>query len=238
VELVGLVDYSLVRDGVRILDRLSWSACSGERWVVLGSNGAGKTTLLHVLAEQARCDLVGLVAELPIPPQESALDVVVSGAFGRFDRSGEVWERVEAERASSLLAQLGCRAIANRHYGALSEGERRRVLIARALMPDPELLLLDEPAGGLDLAGREALVHWLNRLSADPRAPVTVLVTHHVEEIPPATTHALLLRAGRAVAQGPVAETLTGPALSRCFGLPVRCERWDGRWTARLATEA
>lgn len=226
---------SVVREGVRVLDRVSWTVRAGERWVVLGSNGAGKTTLLHELAARTRCDYVGMVADLPVPPGEQVLDVVLTAGYATFTRAGEDYQPADQARAVGLLARLGCRSLLARRFGSLSEGERRRVLIARALMADPELLLLDEPAAGLDLAGREGLVHWLSRLGTAPQSPVSVLVTHHVEEIPPSVTHALLLRQGRVVAGGPAGQVLTGPWLSACFGLPVAVERRDGRWTARLA---
>jgi iron complex transport system ATP-binding protein len=235
VDLIRLEGLRVVRDGVPVLDGVHWTVRSGERWVLLGSNGAGKTTLLHALADHAQCDNVGLVGGLEVPPGERVIDVVLTGCYGLLSRGGEAYDDADEVRAAALLARLGCRALRTRTYGSLSEGERRRVLIARALMADPEVLLLDEPAAGLDLAGREALLHWLTRLAGQPSAPVTVLVTHHVEEIPAGTTHALLLRAGRVVAAGPATEVLTGPKLSSCFGLPVHVARLDGRWVARLA---
>ncbi|MGW3808597.1 ABC transporter ATP-binding protein, partial [Micromonospora sp. NPDC005113] len=145
------------------------------------------------------------------------------------------YDRGDEARARALLSQLGIGGLAERRYGTLSEGERKRVQIARALMTDPELLLLDEPAAGLDLGGREDLVARLAELAYDPDAPALVLVTHHVEEIPPGFTHALLLREGGVVAQGLLAETLTGDNLSKTFGLPLVVERSGDRYTARAA---
>jgi iron complex transport system ATP-binding protein len=139
---------------------------------------------------------------------------------------------MDAAQAQALLERLGIAHLAERTFGTLSEGERKRAQIARALMTDPELLLLDEPAAGLDLGAREQLVATLDGLAADPTAPTMVLVTHHVEEIPSGITHALLLRHGRVVAQGPVGQTLTGPLLTACFGVPLQVERRDGRWIA------
>ncbi|HVV30938.1 MAG TPA: ATP-binding cassette domain-containing protein [Mycobacteriales bacterium] len=224
-------------DDRRLLDDVRWTVRSGERWVVLGANGAGKTTLLAQAAERASVDTVGLAADVAIPADERVLDAVLTAAYGRLARGSEAYEATDEERAAALLGQLGCAGLAQRGYGTLSAGERQRVLIARALMTDPELLLLDEPAAGLDLAGREALLHWLGRLGRDPSAPTTVLVTHHAEEIPVGTTHALLLRAGRVVASGPVGLALTSRTLSACFGLPiaVRCD--GGRWSARFGAE-
>lgn len=190
-------------DGSRLLDSVDWAVHPGERWVVLGANGAGKSTLLHAAARHASVDTVGLATELAIPGAERAIDAVLTASYALLCRGAESYDVVDEHRAHRLLAQLGCRALAPRTFGSLSAGERQRVLIARSLMTDPELLLLDEPAAGLDLAGREALLHWLSRLAADPTAPATVLVTHHVEEIPAGTTHALLLRRGAAVASGP-----------------------------------
>lgn len=224
-------------DDRRLLDGVDWTVRSGERWVVLGANGAGKTTLLAEAAKRALADAVGLSAAVPIPPDERVLDAVLSGAYGTLERGEETYDMQDEQRAQALLAQLGCRDLARRAIGTLSAGERQRVAIARALMSDPELLLLDEPAAGLDLAGREALLHWLTRLGRDPAAPATVLVTHHAEEIPAGSTHALLLRAGRVVARGPIGIALTSRNLSGCFGLPIVVRQDAGRWTARFGIE-
>ncbi|HEX7355516.1 MAG TPA: ATP-binding cassette domain-containing protein [Mycobacteriales bacterium] len=217
-----------------LLDAVDWTVRDGERWVVLGPNGAGKSTLLAAAAEEAAVDTVGVAAPLPIPEDERVLDVVLTAAYSRVQRGAEQYDQVDHDRARDLLSRLGCRALAPRAFGTLSVGERQRVLIARSLMSDPELLLLDEPSAGLDLAGREALLHWLGRLALDPLAPSTVLVTHHVEEIPTGTTHALLLRAGRVIASGPIDKALTSQTLSACFGLPIVVDSTDGRFTARF----
>jgi iron complex transport system ATP-binding protein len=162
-------------------------------------------------------------------------DVVVSASYAVVGRWREQYDDLDHERAASLLRDLGVGRLAGRTFGTLSEGERKRVQIARALMTDPELLLLDEPAAGLDLGGREDLVATLTDLAQDESAPATVLVSHHVEEIPPGFTHVLLLREGRMVAQGPLESTLTSGALSETFGLPLRLEQTGGRFTARRA---
>jgi iron complex transport system ATP-binding protein len=222
-------------DGRRLLDDVSWTVRDGERWVILGPNASGKSTLLAQAAHRALCDTVGLTTELVVDPAIRVIDVVVSAALDEPVPRDAV-EPAESERAESLLAQLGCAALAARTYVTLSSGERQRVLIARALMTDPELLLLDEPAAGLDLAGREALLLWLTRLGREPDAPSTVLVTHHVEEIPAGTTHALLLSGGHVVARGPIGVALTSANLSRCFGLPILVRELDGRWGARFGT--
>lgn len=221
-------------DDARLLDAVDWTIRAGQRWVVLGANGAGKSTLLAAAAERAVVDTVGVAAPLDVPADERVLDVVLTAVYATIVRGDEPYDAVDEARARSLLGRLGCRALAPRAYGTLSVGERQRVLIARALMTDPELLLLDEPSAGLDLAGREALLLWLGRLAGDPSAPATVLVTHHVEEVPTGTTHALLLRGGRVIAAGPVAEALTGASLSACFGLPIVLGEADGRYTARF----
>jgi iron complex transport system ATP-binding protein len=228
-----------------------------ERWVVLGPNGAGKTTLLglasgrlhpttgvvHVLGERVgRTDLAELRTRIGlstaalaerIPTQERVRDVVVTAAWSVVGRWRESYQPMDEARAVALLDQLGVGSLADRPYGTLSEGERKRVQIARALMTDPELLLLDEPAAGLDLGGREDLVARLAELAADPDAPAMVLVTHHVEEIPPAFSHALLLRDGRVVAQGLLEHTLTSENLSTTFGVPLVVQRSGDRFTAR-----
>ena len=248
---------SVIRDGATLLAEVDWTVEEHQRWVLLGPNGAGKTTLLSIAAaalfpSTGTVELLGErfgavdLAELRVrvglssaslsdrvPPQEKAIDVVVTAAHAVVGRWREAYDASDVDRAGLLLARVGMRAFAGRRYGTLSEGERKRVLIARALMTDPELLLLDEPAAGLDLGAREALLRLLARLSAGDGAPPSVLVTHHVEEIPVGTTHALVLARGRVVAAGPVVEVLTGPVLSRAFGLPLVVESREGRWTAR-----
>jgi iron complex transport system ATP-binding protein len=257
--VVSLDGVSVRRSGSALLQDVDWRVELDERWVVLGPNGAGKTTLLnlaagrlhpttgaaHVLGERiGRTDVnelrtrIGLstatLAER-IPTDERVTDVVVTAAWSVVGRWRESYDRTDEARARALLGQLGVAHLAERTYGTLSEGERKRVQIARALMTDPELLLLDEPAAGLDLGGREDLVARLAELAYDPDAPAMVLVTHHVEEIPPGFTHALLLREGGVVAQGLLAETLTADNLSKTFGLPLVVARAGERWTARAA---
>jgi iron complex transport system ATP-binding protein len=257
---VSLHRVTVERDGVPALREVSWVVRPGQRWVILGGNGAGKTTLIQLLAaglrpttgtvtllgeDLATADLddlapsIGLcsaaVADL-LPHDDNALDIVLSGAWGALRRGGSWLEESDEERARRLLAGLGCAGLVTRRFGSLSEGERKRVQIARALMSDPELLVLDEPAAGLDLGGREALLVRLSRLARDPRAPSIILVTHHVEEIPTGFTHALLLRAGRIEAAGPLRDVLTGSALARCFGFPLRLSVDEiGRFSARAA---
>ncbi|MEV4820688.1 ABC transporter ATP-binding protein [Micromonospora sp. NPDC049274] len=257
--VVSLDGVGVRRSGTALLQDLTWRVELDERWVVLGPNGAGKTTLLnmaagrlhptsgvaHVLGERiGRTDVnelrtrIGLstaaLAER-VPADEQVSDVVMTAAWSVVGRWRESYEHGDLARARALLSQLGVGNLAERRYGTLSEGERKRVQIARALMTDPELLLLDEPSAGLDLGGREDLVTRLAELAYDPDAPAMVLVTHHVEEIPPGFTHALLLREGAVVAQGLLAETLTGDNLSKTFGLPLVVERSGDRYTARAA---
>ena len=247
--LVECAGVTVVRDGKRILDDVSWRIAEQDRWVMLGPNGAGKTTLLAIAAARMHPttgvisifdELLGLtdVFELrpriglasaslaqQIPDDELVLDVVRTGAYAMVGRWREDYERVDDARAHALLAAWGVGELANRTFGTLSEGERKRVQIARAQMPDPELLLLDEPAAGLDLGAREDLVARLGELARNPQAAGMVLVTHHVEEIPPGITHAMLLREGRVVASGGIDEVLTDAHLSTTFGLPLRVVR-------------
>ena len=257
--VVRLADVTVTRDGSKLLAGIDWTVSDGQRWVVLGPNGAGKSMLLGIASTRlfptsgtvellgerlGRVDVfevrnrVGVVSSAVaerLPADERVLDVVMTAVWAVVGRGVEEYTAVEVDRATVLLAQFGCLGLAARRFGTLSEGERKRVLIARALMADPELLLLDEPAAGLDLGAREALLRRLARLTADPLAPVSVMVSHHVEEIPSGVTHALLLRAGRVVAAGPAAQTLTSAALSDCFGIPLDVDRADGRYWARLA---
>jgi iron complex transport system ATP-binding protein len=257
--VVDLAGVTIVRDGATLVEDITWRIDEADRWVVIGPNGAGKTTLLQVLAAQIHptYGVAGLLGEVlgtvdvfelrprigltsaaiaeRIPRGERVHDVVVSASYAVLGRWREEYDGLDHERAVDLLGQLRIDRLAGRTFGTLSEGERKRVQIARALMTDPELLLLDEPAAGLDLAGRESLVRTLGELAQDPFAPASVLVTHHVEEIPPGITHALLLKAGRSVAQGPLRETLTDDHLSATFELPLSLSEADGRWTARAA---
>jgi iron complex transport system ATP-binding protein len=256
-DVVIAVDRATVTRGTTTLIRdISWRVELDERWVVLGPNGAGKTTLLnlaaarlhptqgtvHVLGERlGRVDVAELRTRIGlstaalhdrIPGDERALDVVVTASWGVVGRFRETYDGTDTARATVLLRQLGVASLADRAYGTLSEGERKRVQIARALMTDPELLLLDEPAAGLDLGGREDLVARLALLAADPDSPALVLVTHHVEEIPPGFSHALLLREGGVVAQGLLDATITSENLSRTFGVPLNVSNTGGRFTA------
>ena len=258
-EVLDLQGVSIRRGATTILDTVTWQVRDGERWVVLGRNGAGKTTLLQIAAGRMHptsgtADLLGErmgrvdVFELRqriglasaaladrIPAGESVRDVVLTAAYGLTGRWRETYEEPDEERAADLMAAFGVADLAGRTFGTLSEGERKRAQIARSLMTDPELLLLDEPAAGLDLGGREELVAALAELARDPRSPVLVLVTHHVEEIPPGFTHLMLLRDGAVHAAGPLEEVLTAEQLSGAFDLPLTVERHQGRWAARAA---
>ena len=254
LELAGV---TVRRGTATLLDGVDWTVEEDERWVVLGPNGAGKTTLLQVASAQMHptAGVAGILGEVLgtvdvfelrprigltsaalaelVPRAERVHDVVVSASYAVLGRWRERYDQLDHERAAELLADVGASRLADRTFGTLSEGERKRVLIARALMTDPELLLLDEPAAGLDLGGREDLVSTLSALALDELAPATVLVSHHVEEIPPGFTHALLLRDGRVVAAGPLEQVLTEEIVSSTFGMPIRLRHEDGRWAAR-----
>ena len=257
--VLDLRGVSLRRGTTTILDGIDWHVADGERWVVLGRNGAGKTTLLQIAAGRmhpsagtadvlgerlGRVDVfelrprVGLSSAAladRIPGGEQVRDVVLTAAYGMTGRWREQYAELDLERAQDRLEAFDVARFAERTFSTLSEGERKRVQIARSLMTDPELLLLDEPAAGLDLGGREELVAALAELAGDARSPVLVLVTHHVEEIPPGFTHLLLLRDGKVHAAGPIEQTLTAENLSSAFGLPLELERRGERWAARAA---
>ena len=258
-DLVIRMDGVAVRRGdSTLLHDVDWAVELDERWVVLGPNGAGKTTLLklaaaelhptagsvHILGEQlgrvnvfelrTRIGLTSAALGLRIPPEETVSDVVVSAGYGVLGRWRERYEAADIDRAEALLEAMGVRGLANRTYRTLSEGERKRTLIARALMTDPELLLLDEPTAGLDLGGREDLVGRLSTLALHPDAPASVLVTHHVEEIPRGYTHGLLLRGGAVVAAGLLDDVLTDEILTATFGVPLAVQRRRGRYSAWL----
>jgi iron complex transport system ATP-binding protein len=256
--VLRMAGVSVRRGDATLLADVDWSVELDERWVVLGPNGAGKTTLLRlasaelfpstgvveILGERlgrvdvfelrTRIGLSSAALGLRVPADEIVRDVVISAGYAVVGRWRERYDPTDTDRADELLGALGLRGLAGRAYGTLSEGERKRALIARALMTDPELLLLDEPAAGLDLGGREDLVARLSTLANDPDAPASVLVTHHVEEIPPGYSHGLLLREGRVVAAGLLDDVLTDENLSATFGLPLCVQRRRGRYTAWL----
>lgn len=254
--VLALTGVSLVRDGRAILDGIDWRVAPGERWIVLGPNGSGKTSLcrlagLYLHPTRGDVDVLGKrlgrtdVRELRtrlgmtsqaladmLRPGLHAVDLVMTGRNAALAPYWHRYDDADRERAADLLARFGCAGLAASRYATLSAGERQRVLLARALMGDPPLLLLDEPAAGLDLAGREQLVAMLADVAADRDTAAIVLVTHHVDEIPPNFTHVLMLAGGRVAAQGPIADTLTAESLSRCFGLRLALGRQNGRWMA------
>jgi iron complex transport system ATP-binding protein len=254
--VLALRGVTLVRDDRVILDHVDWTVADGERWVLLGPNGCGKTTTLRIAslylhptsgevevlgARLGRVDVrqhrrriavtSAALADM-LRPTITALDVVMTAKNAALEPWWHEYTDADRARASSLLDRMGCGHMEDRMFGTLSSGERQRVQLARTLMGDPGLLLLDEPMAGLDLGSREDLVTRLGVLAADPTTAPTVLVTHHVDEIPPGFTHVLLLRAGRVVDAGPLAGVLTAEALSACFGLPLRLERHAHRWFA------
>jgi iron complex transport system ATP-binding protein len=255
--VVELAEVSVVRGGSRLVDAVDWVVDEADRWVVIGPNGAGKTTLLQVLAAQIHptTGVAGLLGEVlgtvdvfelrprigltsaaladRLPRSERVSDVVVSASYAVLGRWREEYDEMDHQRAKVLLTELGIGHLSDRTFGTLSEGERKRVQIARALMTDPELMLLDEPAAGLDLTGREQLVRSLSSIATAEGAPAMVLVTHHVEEIPPGFTHALLLKKGRVISAGPIEQALTAQTLSDTFDLALSLDHRDGRWSAR-----
>jgi iron complex transport system ATP-binding protein len=243
--------------GPPVLQGVDWAVGPEERWIVLGPNGSGKTSLVRMAAgwihpSAGTVEILGQrlgrvdVRELRrhigfasgalaarLRPTVTAEDAVVSAKHGALEAWWHHYDDADRQRARALLERMGCAHLAHRPVGTASDGERQRIQLARTLMIDPELLLLDEPTAGLDLGGREALLGRLAEIAADGAAPPTVLVTHHVEEIPPGFTHLLLLGpAGRVLAAGPLEETLTADALGAAFGVTVGLERRAGRWLA------
>jgi iron complex transport system ATP-binding protein len=242
-----------------ILDRISWEVAYGERWALLGPNGAGKTTLLTLagaveFASRGRVEILGEtmgrtdVARLResigfvdprlgarFAPLLTVREVIRTGATGTIGYFEERLSGLDLDRADELLGTFGLGALGERRFGDCSEGERKRTLIARALVSRPRLLLLDEPGAGLDLPGRETLLSSFDRVARDQPALAVVTTTHHLEELPASTSHALLLREGRIVAQGGVADVLADEPLTECLGLDVTVSRLDGRWWATAA---
>nr|WP_218621538.1 ABC transporter ATP-binding protein [Mycolicibacterium hippocampi] len=255
--LIDFAKVTLRRGGRTLVGPITWSVELDERWVVIGPNGAGKTSLLriaaamehpssgtaYVLGERlGRVDMAELRSRVGlsssalsqrIPDDEVVRDLVVSAGYAVLGRWRERYDDTDYHQALDMLESVGGEHLAERVYGTLSEGERKRVLIARSLMTDPELLLLDEPAAGLDLGGREELVARLGDLAADPDSPAMVLVTHHVEEIPPGFSHCLILSEGAVVDSGLLTDVLTAENLSTAFGQSIALDVIDGRYFAR-----
>jgi iron complex transport system ATP-binding protein len=255
--VLQLSDVSVVRDGNSILSNLDWTVDGDERWVILGPNGAGKTTLLQIAAAMSHPStgtasvLDGKLGQVDVfelrprvgfassamarrfPAEETVLNVVLTAAYSVTGRWNEDYEDVDLRRAQRVLAEWKLDHLGNRLFGSLSDGEQKRVQIARSVMTDPELLLLDEPAASLDLGAREELLQLLGGYASSSDSPAIVMVTHHVEEIPRGFTNALLVADGRIVAAGPLAEVLTEDNLERTFGLRIALTETDGRYTAR-----
>lgn len=258
-QVLDFSDVVVRRNAKDIVSHLDWQVDGDQRWVVLGANGAGKTTILQlaatldhptsgavtILGERlGRSDVFELRPRIGfassamakrIPAEETVLNVVLTAAFSVLGRWNEQYDRIDERRALRVLAEWKLDHLADRTFGTLSDGEQKRVQIARAVMTDPELLLLDEPTASLDLGAREELLELLSGYAQAPTTPAMVMVTHHVEEIPVGFTHVLLLRAGAVVAAGPIAETLTAENLSETFGMPIVVTEADGRYAARAA---
>jgi len=261
-EVLRLHGVGVARGRSMLIRDVNWIVRDDESWVIIGPNGAGKTTLLQVvsglipategfaavlgepvdgadLAElRSRVGISSASVAEQVPRGEKVIDLVMSAGYGILGRGSEDYDSLDVIRAVELLDAVGCSHLIRRLFGTLSEGERKRVQIARSLMADPELLLLDEPAAGLDLGGREEVLSQIAALVRDPAAPVLVLVTHHVEEVPEGVTHAMLMRGGTVLASGPVDKVFTDRNLSVCFGLPLIVERRSARWMAFAAPPA
>ncbi len=258
--VLELQSVSFVRDGKTILDGIDWMVTGDQRWVVLGPNGAGKTTLLQIAAALqhpssgtatildttlGRTDVFELRPRIGfassalakrIPGDETVLNVVLTAAYSVTGRWNERYEDIDVRRAQRVLQEWRLGHLEQRRFGTLSDGEQKRVQIARAIMTDPEILLLDEPAASLDLGAREELLQLLAAYASSADAPAIVMVTHHVEEIPVGFSHALLLAEGRIAASGPTAEVLTAERLGDAFGLELEVTEQSGRFTARAAS--
>lgn len=255
---LSLHDVALVHGGTWVLDAITWSVAAHERWVILGANGAGKTSLLRIAALTShptrgsvtvlgetlgRCDVrevrsrigfAGAAVAASLEPTMTSLEVVTTGLYAALAPWWHTYTESDRDHALGLLGRFGCASLAEHRFTTLSAGERQRVLLARTLVRDPRLVLLDEPTAGLDVGGREQLVADLARVAADAASPPVVLVTHHLEEIPPGFTHALVLRSGRILDTGEISQVMTDAVLSDAFGLPLHIEHADDRWVARL----
>ncbi len=257
--MLDLRGVAVARSGVALLGDVDWTVRAGQRWVVIGPNGAGKSTLLAVAATtlgpsagrvrvlgselgtidarevRPRIGVASALLAARLEPSQAALDVVLTGRTGAL---APWWDRFTGDdrvRAAELLERLGVGRLRARTFGTLSTGERQRVLLARTLMPDPDLVLVDEPAAGLDIRAREELVDALAAMAGSPRPSAIVLVTHHLEEVPPGFGHALVLAEGRALACGPIDEVLVDSVLTEAYGIALAVSRDCDRWGARRA---
>lgn len=254
---INLNNVTVTRDGVDILKSIDWRVEENQRWVIVGPNGAGKTTLLKVAAAQIQpstgtAEILGetlggvnvfdlrtrvgfassaLVSH--IPNSETVLNAVMTASYAITGRWTETYEDIDEKRARRVLSEWNLSEHADRAFGTLSDGERKRVQLARAVMTDPELLLLDEPVASLDLGAREHTVQLLGAYASSPAAPSMIMVTHHLEEIPTGFTHALLLNAGQIVAQGPISSIISSDLLSETFGFGLNVTQDGGRFQVR-----
>jgi len=255
-EILELVGICLTRNGKKILDYVDWRVFSGERWIVLGPNGSGKTSLCQIISLylhpsagsisvfgetlgqvdvrtlRLRVGITSAALSRMMQPGLTTEQIVVAGKNAALAHWWHTYNEMDWQQARKNLDRVGCLNKSEQPFRTLSSGEHQRVLLARALMTDPDLLILDEPTAGLDLTGREQLIRTLSNLACDKTAPALVVVTHHVDEIPPGFTHALLLKSGRIARSGPIAQVLTNGNLSDCFGLSLEIEQRHGRWRA------
>lgn len=260
--VLDLQDVSLIRGSATLVGPVTWQVMPDERWAIIGPNGAGKSSLISIAAAEnhpskgkafilgeqvGKTDMRDLRTMIGtssaslgarIPENEKVSDLVVSAGYAVLGRWREDYDEVDYDHAIEVLEEIGAIHLADRTWGTLSEGERKRVMVARAIMTDPELLIFDEPSAGMDLGGREDLVAYLSKVAADPDAPAAVMITHHVEEIPTGFTHCMLLDEGKVVAQGPMAKVLTAKNLTKAFHQPIGLEKIDGRYFARRVTRS
>lgn len=257
VNVLLFTDVSVVRGGTTILDSVNWSVDDDQRWVILGPNGAGKTTMLQIAAAiihpssgraavlqeplggtdlfelRPRIGFASTAMARKVPANEKVIDVVMTAAYSVTGRWNEEYEEIDERRAQRVLAEWKLDHLTERKFGTLSDGEQKRVQIARAVMTDPEILLLDEPAASLDLGAREELLRLLSGYASEASSPAIIMVTHHVEEIPRGFTHVLLLAGGGIVNAGPLTKALTAESLGETFGLTIELTETDGRYAAR-----
>jgi iron complex transport system ATP-binding protein len=255
--VLNLSNVGVERSGKQILSDITWQVSSDQRWVIVGPNGAGKTTLLELASDwdvpssgavvvlgddtssesaewiRPRVGIASATMTKKIPSSETVLDAVTSAAYASAARDGENYEEIDVRRARRVLGEWGLAGREDQLVGTLSEGEAKRLQLARAIMTDPELLLLDEPTAGLDLGAREELLTMLGAFAGISGAPAIIMVTHHLEEIPPGFTHALLLTQGRISAAGPIDQVLTSETVSQAFGIAIDVTAYAGRFTAR-----